>query len=320
MRVVVTGGTGFVGLNIVEALAAAGHEVLVLDLAPPPPAFETAAEFRRLDVTDDKAFAAAIAGSRAEALVLGAAITADAARERVAAEAIARVNLVAALTGLRAARDAGLGRVVFLSSASVYGENANATPELDEVATPALPDSLYAATKYAGERAALRFHDAHGLDAIALRLSAVFGPWERDTGVRDTLSQIQQATRAALQGEAVVMDRDARRDWVYAPDVGRAVALAVEAAPSPGPRLCNIGPGMEWTVGAWCQRLAARLPGFAWRIGEPATIRNHGAVDRHPLAVARAREALGFEAAFDIEAAFTHYLAWLDSPGHGFRG
>ena len=249
--------------------------------------------------------------------MLGAAITADAARERVAPEAIARVNLVAVLTCLRAALGAGVGRVVFLSSASVYGENAVATPELDEIATPALPDSLYAATKFAAERAALRFHTAHGLDVIALRLSAVFGPWERDTGVRDTLSQIHQATRAALSGQAVVMDRNARRDWVYAADVGRAAVLAVQAAPSPAPRLCNIGPGVEWSVGEWCDRLAARVADFAWRIGEPATIHNHGAVDRHPLAVARARETLGFEAAFDIEAAFEHYLAWLEGPGHG---
>ncbi len=318
MRVVVSGGAGFVGLNVVETLAAAGHEVQVLDRAAAPAAFTAAATFQSLDVTDQAAFAGAIIDSRADALVLGAAITADAGRERVAPEAIAQVNLVAALTGLRAAREAGIARVVFLSSASVYGENATATPWLDEVATPALPDSLYAATKFAAERAALRFHAAHGLDVVALRLSAVFGPWERDTGVRDTLSQIHQATAAARSGEAVVMDRDARRDWIYAPDVGRAVALAVAAPPAPIPRLCNVGPGIEWTVGQWSDLLAARIADFAWRLGTPATIANHGAVDRHPLAAARARKQLGFEAAFDLEAAFTHYLDWLDRPGHEF--
>src|SRR5690606_37371153 len=102
---------------------------------------------------------------------------------------------------------------------SAYG-SALVDRELVTEDTAPEPDSLYAITKYASERLCARFRARHALDVVCARLGSVFGPWERDTGVRDTYSLPFQIFRRAAAGEEVVLPRrEARRDWVYASDV-----------------------------------------------------------------------------------------------------
>ncbi len=321
MAVLVTGGTGFVGLNVVEALLERGRSVVVLDRAAPPAAAEAAmaskqaaVEWHQGDVTDSAVLDGLFSGHDIDRVVQGAAITADQAREGREARRIAEVNFLGSIEVLEAARRHGVRRVVYLSSASVYGESGFAHDELDEATTPPLPDTLYAITKYAGERTALRYRALYGMEIVAARLSAVFGPWERDTGVRDTLSPIYQATRAALAGEEVVLARATSRDWVYARDVADAVAtlLLGEVPASP---VYNIGPGVVWTMADWCERLASRLPGFRWRLGDDATVDPQGARDRGPLGIRRLVEETGWRPAFGLEAAFEDYLGWLEQTG-----
>jgi nucleoside-diphosphate-sugar epimerase len=308
MAVLVTGGTGFVGLNIVEALLARRQMVVVLDRAEPPAAAASAlaalgtVAWRQGDVTDSATLDAAFREHGIDRLVQGAAITADAAREARAARRIAEVNLLGSIEVLEAARRHGVGRVVYLSSAS----------ELDEATTPPLPDSLYAITKYAGERTALRYITLFGMEVAVARLSGVFGPWERDTGVRDTLSPIHQATTAALAGSEVVLARTGTRDWVYAPDVASAVATLLLQERPPAHTVYNVGPGTVWSVADWCRKLQQRRPDFAWRLGDDVTIDLHGDRDRSPLAIRRLTEDTDWRPEFGLEAAFEHYMTWLE--------
>jgi nucleoside-diphosphate-sugar epimerase len=320
-KYLITGGTGFVGLNVAEALLAAGHAVVTLDRGEPPAAalaaFAPAGErYRHIgaDVREASALLAICREQRPDGLVIGAALTAGTARERADAAGILAINTGGAVNALDAALAADVRRVVYLSSSTVYGENGFVDGELDEVRDTPLPDSLYSITKYMGERIALRYRALHGLSLVCLRLSAVYGPWERDTGARDTLSPIYQATRAARAGGEAVLARPGVRDWVYSRDVGQAVARALGAVePPPGP--FNVTPGTTFAIADWCQRLATRHPDFRWRIGPEPTIDYHGPRERSPMSAERIAKGLDWRAAFDLERAFVDYMSWLEQNG-----
>jgi UDP-glucose 4-epimerase len=212
---------------------------------------------------------------------------------------------------LEGARGHGLRRLVNLSSASAYGAAAFGPDPLDEDATRPDPTTLYSITKFAGERVAARLHELWQLDVLSVRLSSVFGPWERATGVRDTLSPPFQVMRAALHGAPVRLERADARDWVYAPDVARAIrALLVH--PRPAHRLYNIAPGATWELSAWAARLAARhFAGLEVAIDPTApTIASHMAQPRQPLRVERLRAEVGIGDFHGLEASADHYADW----------
>ncbi|MGG5818498.1 NAD-dependent epimerase/dehydratase family protein [Falsiroseomonas sp. HW251] len=323
--ILVTGGAGFVGLNVTEALLARGEHVVVFgqEAALPDPA---PALFARLpgrltviqgDVTDAATLREVFRAQRIRGVLPFAAITAGPEREARDAQRILDVNLKGVLATLEAARDAGtVRRVVLPSSAAVYGESAYAHPVLDEATTPPVPMSLYGVTKYAVERAGLRLAGLWGLDAVAARIGATFGPWERDTGLRDTLSLFLGIAEAARRGETAVIPPAPlpSYDWVYVRDLAAGL-LALLDAEAPPHRVVNLASGMDWAphYGACLDAFAAAFPGFAWRhagAGETPTIRWNESRSRGVMAVARAAD-FGWRPRFGpVEAAADH-AAWL---------
>src|SRR5882762_4084766 len=305
MRILVFGGAGFVGLNIAAALLTCGHAVTLFDRAglPPDARKEFALHGDRLtaiqgDVTDQNAVEQAIAAGY-EAIILGAAITAGPAREASDPEAILRVNLLAQAPILIAARRHGVKRIINLSSAAAYGASAFRNVLLDEE-TPCDPTSLYAITKFASEKVAARLAGLWQQEIISVRLSAVFGPWERCNDVRDTPSPQAQILAAMQEGYEAVLSRPGVRDWIYAVDVAEAVTLLIEAA-KPQHQLYNISSGAEWSALQWGEELAALHPGFICRLtdaGEVATVDLHSPADRAPLSTARMTEEFGWRARF----------------------
>ncbi|WOH68588.1 NAD(P)-dependent oxidoreductase [Bradyrhizobium sp. BWA-3-5] len=324
MRILVFGGTGFVGLNIAAALLARGHAVTLFDRAGVPP--EAGSDFavfgNRLtaiqsDVTDNQAVEAVIA-SGYDAIILGAAITAGPAREASDPETILRVNLLAQTPILIAARTSGVGRIINLSSAAVYGASAFRNALLDEE-TPCDPASLYAITKFASEKIAARLAGLWQQEIISVRLSAVFGPWERSNDVRDTPSPQAQILAAMQEGRAAVLQRPGVRDWIHAVDVAEAVTLLIEAA-KPKHRLYNISTGAEWSALQWGEELAALHPGFVCRLagaGEVATVDLHSPADRAPLSVVRLAEEFGWRARFGCVDSAADLSRWWTAHGEG---
>ncbi|MGY2906759.1 NAD-dependent epimerase/dehydratase family protein [Bradyrhizobium sp. URHC0002] len=305
MRILVFGGTGFVGLNIAAALLARGHAVTLFDRAglPPDAQKDFASHGDRLtaiqgDVRDSRAVEAAIAASY-DAIVLAAAITAGPEREANDSEIILRVNLLAKTPILIAARSSGVKRIINLSSAAAYGASAFRNVLLDEE-TLCDPTSLYAITKFASEKVVARLASLWQCEIISVRLSAVFGPWERSNDVRDTPSPQAQVLAAMQDGREAVLSRPGVRDWIYAVDVAEAVTLLIEAV-KPKHRLYNISTGVEWSALQWGQELAALRSGFVCRLadaGEVATVDLHSPADRAPLSVARMAEEFGWRARF----------------------
>lgn len=316
-RTVVFGGGGFVGLNIVEALLAGGRPVELVDVAPPPQAALAALarlpgtlQVTQADVRDTGRVAGLLAEG-VDAVVFGAAITADAGRDAREPERILEVNLLGVVHVLRAARDGHVRRVVNLSSASAYGEAAWCANPLEETLAPD-PTTLYELTKFGTERAARRLGALWDLDVRSVRLSAVFGRWERQTGDRDTPSALHQIMRAARRGTPAILARAAPRDWVYAPDVARAVIALIDA-PRPRFDLYNVSTGNPFGTLDWGCRLARHHAGFVCRLAAPdeaPTIDLFGDRDRPPLAIGRLSDDLGYRPRFDLERSVDDYDRW----------
>lgn len=328
MSTFITGASGFVGLALAEHLLAHGETVIGFDLSEPPP--EAIRAFSDLpgrfvaqqgDVRDVQALQAAMSAHRPQRLVTLAAVTADARRERDAPRGIFEVNVGGTLAALEAAVACGVGRVVHASSGSVYGASGNGAVSLREDETPLRPEALYGISKLAAESAALRFATLHRLDFVAGRLGTCFGPWETDTGVRDTLSAPLQVLRHAEAGTPVVLPRDSRRDWLYVRDGAAGLAALLDAPRLPR-SVYNVAAGFMGSISEWCDALRTRLPGgLDWRIavdGSKAAAVNvdyYASYDRAPMDIGRLRSDTGFTPRFDLDRAADDYVAWRHVNG-----
>ena len=327
MRTLIFGGVGFVGLNIADRLLSEGESVVLFDRLPLPDA--AVAAFAQLpgsldivqgDVTDMEAVTCALT-YEIDAVVLGSAVTADAARETRDPETILQINLAALTPILRATRDAGVRRIVNLSSAAAYGRAAMDVAQVDETVAPQ-PTGLYGITKFASEMIGGRMAELWSLDFVNLRLSAVFGPWERATGVRDTTSPQFQMTEAVRQGKPALLARPGVRDWVYAPDVARAVHTVLRADALKH-RVYNVSTPESWSALDWGRQLAARRTDFECRLareGETPTIDLHSPADRGALSVARLQEELGWQAGFGLAESVLHLDKWCRRHGSSSKG
>ncbi len=325
--ILITGGAGFVGLNLAEALLARGEHVVLFgreaSLPEPAPARFAALPGRLEvitgDVADAPALRALFRGRAIDRVFPFAAITAGPEREAADPHAVLDVNLHGLIRTLEAARDAGgVRRVVLPSSAAVYGESAYSHAVLEETTTPPVPVSLYGVTKYAVERAGLRLCGHWGLDAVAARIGATFGPWERDTGLRDTLSVHLSIAGAAARGEEAVLPPAPvpAYDWVYVRDLAAGL-LALLDAPRPPHRVVNIASGRDWApeIGACCDILARAFPRFRWRHavpGETPSIRWNETRPRGLMSVAAVAD-FGWTPTYTPAAAYADYAAWLSS-------
>ncbi|WP_112324269.1 NAD-dependent epimerase/dehydratase family protein [Oceanibium sediminis] len=303
MRVLVTGGSGFIGANLVDALLAAGHEVVSMERpgTPPPPA---GVRVIAADVYDPGAVGEAING--VDAVVHCAATTPSSGADLNAARRAFAINLGGTVNVVQAC-ETHAARLLYLSSASVYGTAGHGP--LDEVTTCPQPTAAYGISKLAAERF-VASRRTHGLQAAVLRLGSVFGPHERNTGLRDTLSAPFQVIRAARLGQAIRLPRAGLRDWIYARDAAGAILTCLNLSELPDVPV-NIAGLQEWTVADWCRSLARHLD-MDWDVDAAApTIDFHGADDRPPLATARMQTLLGFSPRYDTDRACADYLEWL---------
>lgn len=259
MRVLITGGSGFLGAWIVRKLHETGHELRVLDLSAEPRTIaaiagaEAAAAVTMTagDVADGDSLTAAAAGCDAIihlAGMLTAACAADPLRG-------ARVNLMGTLNVFEAARRHGIARLAYASSAAVFGPEDGTTP---------CPVTHYGAFKLAGEGAARAYHREHGLGSTGFRPYIIYGPG-RDSGMTagPTL-----ACRAAVRGEAFHIPYSGSSGMVYVEDVADAFCQAV-AAPARDAEVFNLS-GEHVRTEAIAEDIRAIVPGAAITAGGPA--------------------------------------------------
>lgn len=325
MTNLVNGGAGFVGLNIVEEALRRGETVIAFDRSPIPEA--ALAVLAGLpgtlrvvtgDITNPDDVARVVSDNAVQRIFHGAAVTSDAAREKAAPELVIQVNLLGLINVIKAADAAGgVRRIINISSGSAYGDGGFGktgwSGPLDEHGTREEPTSLYAISKYASERVCRRLAELMDLDIRNVRLSAIFGPWERDTGLRDTLSSPMQASLLAKRGEVAVLARREARDWTYSRDVAKAL-FALMMAETPRHDLYNITSATTWSVLDWCEQLAGTFPEFRYRLAEPGetpTVDLFGDRDRIAMAPDRLRDDIGHVLADDLDATYADFAGWL---------
>ncbi|MFJ8057643.1 NAD-dependent epimerase/dehydratase family protein [Streptomyces sp. NPDC096142] len=282
MRVLVTGGAGFIGSHVVEALTARGHEAVVFDLRDGP------------DVRDGKAVASALLGVDAvchQAAMVGLGTGFGDAPDYVSHNDLGTAVLLAAMG------DTGVRRLVLAGSMVVYGEGSYAcewhgpvrpgprsvadldagqfeprcprcgeelTPGLVDEDAPVDPRNVYATTKLTQEHLAAAWARSTDGSAVSLRYHNVYGPrMPRDTPYAGVASFFRSAL-ARGESPRVFEDGGQRRDFVHVRDVAAANVAALESEPQEGALTAyNTGSGDPHTVGEMARALAAAYGGPA---------------------------------------------------------
>ncbi len=321
VKTLVTGGAGYVGMNVVEALLERNRAVVLLDAGELPPAARRALEPHRAlldvvkaDICDPAAMDALFAQQRFGGVIHCAAVTAGREREARDPQSSITVNQLGTLNVLTAAREHDVGRFVYTSSAAVYGESLYRLERIYEDSSPVTPVSLYGITKFAAERMCVRLRELWQLDVVCARLGTLVGPWERATGVRDNFGTHSQLARCALRGEAALLPAHAvRRDWIYSRDIATGLIMLLDAKTTRH-AVYNLSAGGDWgPVHEWCERLQAAYPRFAYRVASPSETPNIGYTDadRCPLDIGRMVSEFGFSPRPSAQA-FTEYLDWME--------
>jgi nucleoside-diphosphate-sugar epimerase len=225
MRALVTGGAGFIGSHLADALLARGDEVVVLDNLSTGKRDNVpgGAKLVEGDVADPEAVAGAIAGCE---VVFHQAALGSVSRSVAYPLDTDRTNVHGTLDVLDASHRAGVRRVVLASSSSVYG-GAKQRPTPEDV--PLVPRSPYAVGKLTGEHYARVFWELHGLETVCLRYFNVFGPRQRPDS--QYAAVIPLFVDALLTGRTPVVHGDGRqaRDFTFVADAVQANVRASEA-------------------------------------------------------------------------------------------
>jgi len=287
-KAVVTGGAGFIGSHIVDALIARGDEVHVVDNyagGKREDRINPKATYHEVDVRDYDTLAPIVAGAEY--------VFHEAALPRVQfsienPELTFSVNVGGTVSVLRAAAEGGVKRVVYAASSSAYGDQATLPLSED---LPAQPKSPYGLQKYIGELSCRLWSDVYGLSTVSLRYFNVYGPKFDPDGayalvIGKFLKQKKEGTPLTITG-----DGTQTRDYTHVQDVVRANLLAAESANVGKGEVVNIGAGRNVSV----NDLAALIGGPSVHIA--ARLEPHDTLADNR----KAKELLGWEPRVRLE-------------------
>lgn len=311
----VTGGTGFVGCNIVKVLTQSGHDVVCFDVIAADALVRKFLEpwaaqvsFIQGDILNRNDLEEVAGRHSIGKIVHAAVITPDTVsnRERERSHSIVDINIAGTTNILELASGLSLERFLYVSSEAVYrnGTGTDARVYEDSVIDPR---NLYAVSKYTSEMLTRRYGQLHGFSTVSVRLTSPYGPMERVTPYRARMSQIYEWTGGLVRGEPIrVSDRTAGRDYTHVLDTA-AGACAVLDAPSLSYEVYNVSAGLSITPQEVIQILQELRP--ALRVIDDPTPRERWGVKD----VTRLKEDVGFTATFDIASGIRDYIQWRES-------
>jgi UDP-glucose 4-epimerase len=322
MKLLVTGGAGYIGSIVAQQLLAAGHEVVVLDdlSRGHRHAVPEGARFIETSLLDESRTRAALAEGFDG--VLHFAALALVAESVAHPERYHRGNIVGALNLLDAMREAGIDRLVFSSTCAVYGE-PDEVPIHEDV--PTAPVNAYGNSKLAIDRMLADESRAHGLGAASLRyfnVAGASGALGEDHDPETHLIPLVLRAAAGVVDHVNVFGTDyatrdgtAVRDYVHVEDLGRAHTLALAATRPSRHRIYNLGTGDGYTVKEVVdtartvtgREISAREE--PRRPGDPAAL---------VAASDRIRDELGWEPEKGLEDMIADAWAWQQAHPHGY--
>jgi len=301
----VTGGAGFIGSHLVEALVAQGKRVRVLDDFSTGDRDNLDEVINRIelvegDVTDTEAVRRAVKGCE---VVYHQAALASVPRSVANPIATHRACVDGTLEVLLAARDGGVRRVVYAASSSAYGNSAR-LPKSE--ADPTAPLSPYAVAKLAGEQYCAAFSEVYRLETVRLRYFNVFGPRQTPDSPYAAVIPLFIHALTSGKGPTIHGDGSQSRDFTFVADVVQANLLAADA-PGVSGRVYNVACGRQTSLLQLIEVLNGLL---GTKIAPQHTSPRAGDV-KHSLAdVQRARDELGYRPTTDVVAGLKACLRW----------
>lgn len=309
MKILVTGGAGFIGSALAKRLTAAGHHVVIVDdfnayydvqlkrdrvatLVPQVPVYF-------LDITNYAALSALFATEQFD-LVCHLAAQAGVRYSVEAPERYVHTNILGTQTLFEVMRRYEVTRMVFASTSSVYGTTTNSP--FREDATAAAPVSVYAATKRSAELMAHTYHVQYGIETTCLRFFTVYGPWSRPDMAMLKFADL------LVKGEPIDIYNHGklRRDFTHIDDIVSGFMQAVERPL--GYEIINLGNGRPVELLHFVEALERALGIEAKKNLLPM---QQGDVYETYADTAKARAVLGFEATVDFEAGINSFADWF---------
>ncbi len=317
MATVVSGGTGFVGSNIVRMLAERGHRVVSLDIAPPNEMvlkylapWGGQIDFVEVDLLDTEALKS-VAASRVmegvDKIVHAAVYTSSLAEtEREDSKRIIDVNVGCTINLLEMARCISARRFLYVSSGGVYRGQGGPGKSLTED-LPLLPRSFYGITKFASEGITGRYGELHDLETVSVRLSSPYGPMERATDYRIKMGMLYNWTRSVVRGEPIHVAAEVRGDdWMFVTDKAEAIATVLDA-PSLEHSMYNITQGEPATLEVLMESFRRAEPSVEFT--GPGADGTGSVLDEGHMDVSRLR-GLGFRPKYNIVSGAAEYIRW----------
>lgn len=310
-RILVTGGAGFIGSHLVDALVAAGEPVTVLD------DFSTGSP-TNLDEARARSDVRIVNGSILDEHLVAEALAGCDRVFHLAVQCVRRslgnpreshdINATGTLTVLEEARKAGVSRFVYCSSSEVYGNASDGL--LGEYSTPCLPQTVYGGAKLAGETYAEAYFRTYGMPTTVVRPFNAYGPRAHEQG--DLAEVIPRFTIRILNGLEPVIFGDGRngRDFTYVTEVARGLMLAGASDNLIGERV-NIAYGQMITIAD----VARTIMDVCGRNDLSATLAADRPGDVHVLNAdtTRAANVLGYRAEIRFDEGIRKYVEWFRS-------
>jgi len=304
MRILVTGGAGFIGSHVVDAYLAAGHEVAVVDSLSLVGGgrrenVPAQAHFYELDIRSEALhevfdrFQPEVVNHHAAQASVKISMD-DPAYD-------AEVNVLGLINVLRACSYYQVGQLIYISSAATYGQPAELP--LRET-SPQNPQSAYGISKLAGEHYVRLWHDSYGLDYTILRYANVYGPRQDPMGEAGVIAIF---TQRLLTGQPVRIEWDGEqsKDYVYVGDIARANLLALERGRN---EVFCLGSGEPTSVNELFRRLSEITDSHPPIVRAP---KRPGDVRRQYFDPTKAREQLGWQAELQLGPGLQETVAYL---------